>query len=161
MSPSLFKGLPEKGVYTLIILMRTSDDIAVGRLGTFTFPKGYYAYTGSAMASLRKRAERHAKKTKTKHWHVDFLLTDDFTELTSAVASSAKQNIECQANEALLAIAGTSIPVPGFGASDCRRGCKSHLIYFGERKPQEKILNAYRTLFGSNVIKASVQAFRN
>lgn len=155
------KILPERGVYTLIILMKTSDNIAVGRLGTFTFPGGYYAYTGSAMTSLRKRAERHMKKTKTKHWHIDFLLTSDHTELTSVVASSAAQNIECRVNKALLEIARASIPVPGFGASDCRRGCESHLIYFGERNPKRKILSVYGTLFGTKRHKPSEQVFRN
>lgn len=161
MSSSLLEDLPEKGVYTLVIMMRTQDIIAVSRLGTFTLSIGYYAYTGSAMNNLPKRVERHMKKKKIKHWHIDFLISNDHTELSSVIASSAGQNIECKVNKALLAIEGTSVPVPSFGASDCRHGCKSHLAYFGERNPQKKILNAYRILFGPNVAEASIQVSRN
>jgi len=157
MRSSLLEDLPEKGAYTLVIMMRARDSIAVSRLGIFTFPKGYYAYTGSAMNNLPKRVERHIKKKKIKHWHIDFLVGNDHAELSSVIASSAGQNIECKANKALFAIEGTSVPVSGFGASDCKNGCKSHLAYFGERSPQKKILNAYRTLFGPNVTEASMQ----
>lgn len=56
-SPSL-RVLPARGVYTLIILMKSQDGITVSKLGCFTFHKGYLAYTGSAMNSLKKRVER-------------------------------------------------------------------------------------------------------
>ena len=155
---SIFRILPAGGVYTLIILVEPSDDIAVSKLGWFTFQKGYYAYTGSAMNNLRKRVERHTRKKKIKHWHIDFLLDSDCVNVESVIASGSKHNDECRTNMATMAIGGTSTLVPGFGASDCKQGCKSHLTYFGDRNPEKEILNAYRTLFKFNVALAAAQA---
>jgi len=43
-------------------------------------------------------------------------------------------------------VSGGSIPIPGFGSSDCRSGCEAHLIYTGERRGLIKVVEAYRVL---------------
>ena len=62
------------GIYNLIINLQSDTFIHVGKLGGFLFKKGYYVYTGSARKGLKARIERHARKEKTLHWHIDYLL---------------------------------------------------------------------------------------
>lgn len=161
MSSSTLDVLPEKGVYTLTILMKKPTNIAVSRLGNFNFAKGYYAYTGSALNNLRKRVGRHMEKNKKKHWHIDFLLENDYVDLTSVIASRARQRMECEVNKALMAMIEASVPIFGFGASDCTHGCGSHLIYFGRRDPDMRILSAYKELFAQETARMLIQTFRN
>jgi len=141
-----------KGIYTLIILVNTKSRLKVGKLSYFNFKKGYYAYTGSALGagatSLKRRVARHLKKEKSKNWHIDFLLANKNAKVTAIIAAESNVNKECQINNLIKNIEGTSIPIVGFGASDCKQNCKSHLIYFGEENIEEKIINAYTRLLG-------------
>jgi sugar fermentation stimulation protein A len=103
----------------------------VGKLGAFTFPPGYYVYTGSAMRGLRARLDRHRRRRKKLWWHIDYLLRR--AELVEAVEVPTRQRAECQRNQRVLRMSGARGAVPGFGASDCR--CTSHLVYLGEERP--------------------------
>lgn len=96
----------------------------MGRLGTFDFPAGRYVYTGSAKRYFQARIHRHLRQEKTLRWHIDYLLTAPGVTVTSVQSSSAD---ECGLNQST----GGTVVVPGFGASDCRRGCGSHLKYLG------------------------------
>lgn len=112
--------------------------------------KGYYAYTGSAVGkgavSLRQRVARHLRKKKTKHWHIDHLLTCRKAKVTALVACTSVINKECKINKAIQNIQGATIPINGFGASDCRHDCRSHLAYFGEDDIYEAVIDAYGRL---------------
>jgi len=145
-----------KGVYTLIILWKANGHLEMPSLGCFDLQKGYYAYTGSAMGdgatSLGKRIVRHLKKRKTRHWHIDFLLANKNATITALVAAQSSVNIECRVNSTIKNMGGATLPIPGFGASDCRQKCKSHLVYFDEENTQEKIFNAYTSLFGQDSV---------
>lgn len=110
--------------YQLHFTLDAPVSVTVGRLGTFTFPAGGYIYTGSAKRNLEARLRRHQAKEKKLKWHIDYLLTAPGVHM-SEIKKSADG--ECALNQAT---AGT-IPVPGFGASDCRSGCGSHLKYRG------------------------------
>jgi hypothetical protein len=46
--------LDAKGNYTLLIFIKAQKQIAIGRIGTKHFQKGYYAYTGSAFGKGSK-----------------------------------------------------------------------------------------------------------
>lgn len=94
--------------------------VAVGRLGEFEFPAGRYCYTGSALRNLEARIRRHLSPVKKMHWHIDYLLA---APGVSVCAVRRFREGECTVNRRT---AG-DIPVPGFGASDCRAGCGSHL----------------------------------
>ena len=116
------------GTYALILNLERDGDLAVGRLGRFALPAGFYVYVGSARGSggLASRIARHIRHPKQLHWHVDYLRAN-----ASPVAvwlSEGEQRRECAWAAALAHIEGGSIPVPRFGASDCR--CPSHLIRF-------------------------------
>jgi len=152
--------LPVKGIYTLIILLNRKSRLRVRKLGCFSFQRGHYAYTGSALGlgatSLRKRVARHLRNKKAKHWHIDFLLANRNARVIAVVMAESSISKECQINNLIRNIEGATVPVVGFGASDCKQNCKSHLLYYGEENIQEKIVDAYEHLFGPNVAALSL-----
>ncbi len=148
--PSL-KTLPTRGIYTLIMFLPNETCLNVGKLGFCRFLGGYYAYTGSAMgtgaSSLNGRISRHSRKNKRKFWHIDFLLADENTTLTGVVAAQTSMKLECEMNRYIKETGKAKIPVLGFGASDCRKNCGSHLLHF-EEDVKSKIAEFYAEKLG-------------
>lgn len=136
------------GVYHLLLRLCEPAGIRVGRLGRFTFPAGYYVYTGSAMNGLEARIARHRRRRKKLRWHVDYLLRQarvmeaiaiPMTDRTEEMAGDkllpyGAGRFECARNGVVLSLPGASVVVPRFGASDCR--CAAHLVYFGDARPE-------------------------
>ncbi len=106
--------------YQLIVEVARALTVSVGRLGIFRFPAGTYVYTGSAKRNIEARIARHLSSAKRLHWHIDYLLA---APGVSVLRVRRSRRPECELN---LATRGET-PVPGFGASDCRAGCGSHL----------------------------------
>jgi len=126
-----------KGTYTLVILVPAERFLVVGRLGSYTFRKGHYAYTGSAFGksvSLQGRILRHLSKSKERRWHIDYLLSGDDVTITAVVAACTRKRMECEINRYLRDTLHAEIPIPRFGSSDCREKCGSHLLYLGDEK---------------------------
>ena len=113
--------------YQLDIELAEAVSLNVGRLGLCHFPVGCYVYTGSARRSLEARLRRHLATEKTLRWHIDWLLAVPQARIVQVRRSSLA---ECQLNQATVG----RIVIAGFGASDCRAGCGSHL------KWQENVL---------------------
>jgi Uri superfamily endonuclease len=110
--------------YQLIIEVTKSQNILIGQLGRFDFPVGRYVYTGSARRNLPARVRRHLKSNKMPRWHVDYLLNSKDVHVMGLNFSS---HMECVLNQSC----NGEILMPGFGASDCRHQCRSHLKYLG------------------------------
>ena len=131
----MLRALPTRGNYTLIISLAVPVCVRISDLGMFSFEKGYYAYTGSAIGEgavgLRLRVARHLRKKKTKYWHIDYLLASQEARITAVVTCSTLANKECRITKSIQSMEGASVPVHSFGASDCRQGCRSHLVYCG------------------------------
>jgi Uri superfamily endonuclease len=106
--------------YQLIIEVKHPLCLQIGRLGEFQFPAGRYVYTGSARRNLEARIARHLVKSKKLRWHIDWLLTAPGVKV---VAVRRSRLAECELRQR----GGGMIVAPGFGASDCRHGCGSHL----------------------------------
>lgn len=105
--------------------------LGVGKLGTITFPSGYYVYVGSALNGLSKRISRHKRSKKKLRWHIDYLLkkariVETFTHVTD-------QKLECEFNKKVQALPDARVLVKGFGSSDCK--CSAHLTFFGDKNP--------------------------
>lgn len=86
---------------------------------------GRHAYCGSAYGpgGLAARLARHLRADKRPHWHIDRL-----TAAGSIAAVYAQpEGRECDLVAALRRLPGTTIPLPGFGSSDCRT-CPAHLV---------------------------------
>jgi Uri superfamily endonuclease len=111
--------------YQLRIRARRELQIRIGRLGVFRFPAGRYVYTGSARRNLEARIARHLRRAKRLRWHIDYLLSSADVELQGV---RRFRDGECAVNRR----SRGSVPVPGFGASDCRAGCGAHLKYLGK-----------------------------
>ncbi|MFN2167723.1 MAG: GIY-YIG nuclease family protein, partial [Anaerolineae bacterium] len=118
------------GTYVLGLRLVESRDIAIGRLGGFAFPAGWYLYVGSALGSggLRARLARHLRRLgegKRAHWHIDVLR--EHATWVGAWACASDQRLECTWTAALRCLPGAEVVAAGFGASDC--GCPAHLLW--------------------------------
>ncbi len=69
------------------------------------------------------RIGRHLRADKPQRWHVDRLTAAGHVVDVRAVPGGR----ECDLVRGLLEDPGTSVPVPGFGSSDCRV-CPAHLV---------------------------------
>ena len=122
------KKVDVKGSYLLVLRLRSQQRIAVGRLGRFDFPPGYYVYMGSAQGpgGLGARLGRHLRAGKPCRWHIDYL-REKAAVYGIWIAAGPENREHCWA-ELLEKADAATVPVPGFGASDCR--CAAHLFHF-------------------------------
>jgi Uri superfamily endonuclease len=126
------------GTYILLAELGSPATIEIGKIGSFLFAAGTYAYVGSAFGpgGLAARLGRYASGARRKHWHIDFLL--DQGEVVGALVRTDEHRRECAwanwtANRGLR-------KVPNFGSSDCR--CKSHLFFVGNDEKAEEMVRA-------------------
>jgi len=119
---------PQPGTYALLLRLERDCALTVGRLGRFCFPAGIYVYVGSGHGpgGMAARVARHLREPKPRRWHVDYLRPHAWpVEIWCAIGARKR---ECVWAQTLLTLPGASIPVPRFGASDCR--CPAHLVHF-------------------------------
>ncbi len=116
----------DPGTYILVLRMKRSTRLRVGKQGLQDFPEGLYLYVGSAFGpgGLKARVGRHLRSGKKLKWHIDYLRR---RTTVSAVWYVVGQRLECHWSSHLNADPASS-PVIGFGASDCQ--CASHLYHF-------------------------------
>jgi Uri superfamily endonuclease len=134
-----------KGSYVLIVKLEEAKNIEIGRLGVFLFPRGYYAYTGSAMNGISQRVRRHISQKKKLRWHIDYLLS--YGKVEEAIILGSEAKIECGINQMVKALLKGRIIAPGFGSSDCKEKCGSHLLFiqkYGFRNHLEEFLEKVR-----------------
>ena len=65
-----------KGAYVLVLSVKETQRLVIGRLGRFTFIPGFYGYLGSACGhgGIRARVSHHLAFVGEAHWHIDYLL---------------------------------------------------------------------------------------
>jgi Uri superfamily endonuclease len=126
-----------KGTYGLLLRLDETREVEVGRLGRFAFKAGYYLYVGSALGpgGLAARLGRHLRGEKGPFWHIDYLRQVGVVTAVYWLESSVRYEHEWAAVAQQLP--GAAIPVPRFGASDCR--CPAHLFHF-DRPPDLNVL---------------------
>jgi sugar fermentation stimulation protein A len=112
-----------RGSYLSIMEMKEDHVIAVGNLGDIFFKKGFYIYVGSGMGNLEQRMNRHRRKRKNRHWHIDYLL--EYAKLLNILPVRSSNRLECKIASAIRKI--TDSRILSFGSSDC--SCDSHLFY--------------------------------
>jgi Uri superfamily endonuclease len=120
---------PVGGSYLFLLRLETPAWLAVGRLGVFDFPAGYYAYMGSAFGpgGLAARLSHHWFGPSRPRWHIDMLRLA--AHPVGYLVAPGERGLECRWAQALMVLGG-QVVAPGFGASDCRSGCAAHLVYF-------------------------------
>jgi Uri superfamily endonuclease len=132
----------QPGTYALVLRSRGRRSVTVGRLGELDVRPGFYVYVGSAAGpgGLRARVARHCRPDKRRHWHIDHLAA--VATIEEVWYSTVTGSTEHRWAATLGGMPGASVPLAGFGSSDCR--CPAHLFYFRDR-PR---LGAFRTALG-------------
>jgi sugar fermentation stimulation protein A len=129
--PYLEREAHDSGAYLLVMHLTRPRAIMVGKLGEIAFEAGYWVYVGSAMGGLAARTNRHLRKRKRFHWHVDYL-RNVATEVRALPIRSSRR-LECTLADDLGALLR---PGPrGFGSSDC--DCATHLFHHGSSPLQD------------------------
>jgi sugar fermentation stimulation protein A len=113
----------DQGAYLLLLRLTRPRTVEIGKLGTHRFEAGYYLYVGSAMRNLTARMNRHLRKTKTHHWHIDYLRA--VASEVTAIPIRSSRRLECGLAQALDGLMDRG-PL-GFGCSDCP--CPVHLFH--------------------------------
>ena len=149
----------DSGVYIMVMHLDHELDLEIGSKGMMHFNAGYYMYVGSAKANLTKRIERHKRKRKKMHWHLDYfrghceiiagvpirtsglpleswsLTHEPYPSMPSMPdPDDVDVSVECALADAVGAIAEWE--VPKFGSSDCY--CTSHLFGMMENPIRNK-----------------------
>lgn len=127
-----------RGIYCLLISVKTDSTIKVGALGRILFKKGTYCYVGSAQNELEARVKRHLSKKKTLFWHIDYLLADKDARVVDVFYKrNAGRSEECKAARKFMQMTG-GMPVKGFGCSDCYCGSHLFMLIPGTLRRQKK-----------------------
>jgi Uri superfamily endonuclease len=121
------------GAYVLHLFISHSQVLLIGCLGQHHLSTGHYFYVGSARGAggLRARVGRHLRGDSPRRWHIDYLRA--VAEVQNVLYTVTDAPLECAWSQALAHLPNAFIPVPLFGASDCRSGCGAHLIGFSRR----------------------------
>ncbi|HID92923.1 MAG TPA: GIY-YIG nuclease family protein [bacterium (Candidatus Stahlbacteria)] len=111
-----------KGIYVLLMELKVDEQIKIGKLGKIVFKKGFYAYVGSAMNGLENRIQRHLKRKKKLHWHIDWFLRS--AKIKDVMYLESSNKMECKVAQVL---AKRFESIKEFGSSDCK--CTSHMFF--------------------------------
>ncbi|MHA2004256.1 MAG: GIY-YIG nuclease family protein [Candidatus Thorarchaeota archaeon] len=138
-----------KGVYVLVIAIPTNIDVQIGVLGAQRFEGGEWVYVGSAFGSgstsLEHRISRHFSREKKLHWHIDLLL-----EVTGppkhVIWSESEKKKECEVANKLGQHTEFSWGPKGFGSSDCKAKCGTHLFKHNGRNTQKTMRQLFEVL---------------
>ncbi len=141
-SKSVLEARP--GTYFLLLSSTTDVRIRVGRLGTMRLQPGFYVYVGSAFGpgGVRARVSHHQHISPRPHWHIDYLRAHTVVEEVWVCYSHKR--LEHLWARFLSSMKGVSVPVPGFGSSDC--GCEAHLFSFKSHAMREQIFDVLNVL---------------
>jgi Uri superfamily endonuclease len=115
------------GTYALVLIPSNTKPINMGKIGVLRVQPGFYFYVGSAFGpgGLKARLDHHKKTTTRARWHIDYLRRQ--TKLKDIWDSLDPMRREHQWAEVMASIEGVSVPLSGFGSSDC--DCNSHLFF--------------------------------
>lgn len=122
----------QPGTYALILQAEYQQDVQIGQLGRLSVRPGFYIYVGSAFGpgGVLARVRHHTQFAQRPHWHIDSLR--QAAPLKQVWYTHDPVHREHSWADVFANMRGASIPLPGFGVSDCR--CVSHL-YFFQRQP--------------------------
>ncbi len=125
-----------KGTYLLFIKIIDPIEITIKGKSSL-LNRGYHIYIGSAFGAggLSSRLHRHLRRKKKKHWHIDQLTMSLKCEILG-VGVFIEQNIECSISKKISKLLSAQAII-GFGCSDCKNQCKSHLFNLKDDFPMK------------------------
>lgn len=124
----------DSGVYRLWIELRKGAVVTIGRLGSVCLEPGTYVYVGSARRNLAARLARHRRADKVLRWHIDYVLALPDATIRRVETRAWRSGAECRWARQTRREGGRVV-MAGFGASDCRAGCRAHLFQMDPRRP--------------------------
>ncbi len=118
----------QPGTYMLVFRVEEEMTVQVGKLGELVLTPGVYVYVGSAHGpgGLGARIERHLRRDKRPHWHIDHVTKH--IAPTDVLYITDREKWECAWVQALLRRPGTTVPLKGMGNGDCTAGCPAHFL---------------------------------
>lgn len=118
-----------KGIYILEIHAEIPFDVSIKKFRERKFKDGYYYYVGSAQKNLKQRLNRHVKKEKTIHWHIDHITSINTNKIGHIfLLKEAEKDLECELANCFEKKMQLDSSIKNFGNSD--RNCSStHLFY--------------------------------
>lgn len=128
----------QQGTYALVFLCETPFDAVIGKIGSIHITSGYWVYVGSAFGpgGLRARLSHHLRPSPRPHWHLDYIKGALHPLEIWTTDDDVKR--ECNWAGGFSALKGATLPIAGFGASDC--SCRSHLIHLPRRPDVSQFL---------------------
>jgi len=114
------------GSYLVLLQPAAAGEVQVGRLGELDLSGGVLVYAGSALGpgGVGARCAHHRRISPRPRWHLDYLRPH--CQLIGIWASFGRERLEHQWAQGLAEWPDATVPLAGFGASDCR--CPAHLI---------------------------------
>ncbi len=139
-----------RGAYVLIIDLKQNRLLKLKSLGNLSIDKGTWIYVGSAMGmgstNLENRIRRHFRSEKTIHWHIDHLLDSD-SKIRASIWSESSSPAECEIAKSIDRMVDVIAGPRGFGASDCKQKCGTHLYQSKiENGLEKKVNDVFRKL---------------
>lgn len=127
----------QPGTYALLLSSTSDAEIRVGRHGDMRLRPGFYVYVGSALGpgGVRARVSHHLRDSPRPHWHIDYLRSRARVEEIWVCHGRTRQ--EHLWARLFSSIPGVSVPLRGFGASDC--DCPAHVFYFESKAVHVRI----------------------
>ena len=127
-------GVP--GTYLMLLECRKTTRLSIGQLGNMNVVPGFYLYVGSAYGpgGIEARLRHHHKIATRAHWHIDYLrIVANILEVWCVYRTRCEHDWARH----LMNDESASLPLTGFGSSDC--DCASHLFYFTRRPQKEEL----------------------
>jgi len=136
-----------KGNYIIIFRLEERTRQNLHRFDDVDLIPGYYFYCGSAHGNggLKSRIMRHLTKSSKKFWHIDYLKDLLFPVEIWCQTSSGRN--ECSFCKIFHKQMGGEIPIKGFGSSDCKNKCESHLVWFSQEVDLDYLFNILNSKF--------------
>lgn len=128
--------------------MYASNDlqIEVKKFKDLLIPKGFHYYIGSAQKNLLQRIERHFRKEKKIHWHIDHLTSNKNIAMQNAyVIYDAPKKLEEGIANNFQSFFNGEVLLKGFGNSDTK-GSVTHLFYRSRKIPYSHFSARYQSI---------------
>tara|TARA_Y100001960_G_C14572581_1_gene776626 strand:- start:404 stop:832 length:429 start_codon:yes stop_codon:yes gene_type:complete len=120
-------GGPESGAYALVLLILYPLSIRYSKYCGAVAPPGIYLYAGRASENLSNRLIRH-QKNKNIHWHIDTFTSHQDVLFKNILILPNQPKRKCEIVRACRQLYKAQLPLLGFGSSDFKARCLSHLL---------------------------------
>jgi len=123
-----------------------SITIKTSAIGEKILLPGFYYYFGSAQKNLKSRINRHIKKDKIIHWHIDQITANKNVIVSKVFVFESKEKaFECYLCNQVEKDFNLIHPIKSFGNSDCN-SCVSHLLQSQNQLNQSHFTDLYQSM---------------